>query len=85
VSALGYAGAKSYAEGHNQGISSLIAFMVMIVAFLSMFVAIVSVVVQQAAWLAVAPNLAAASTLFAFGIGSYMIDIIYLATKQQPE
>lgn len=80
VSGLGYAGAKSYGSGSN---SSLVAFMVMIVAFLSMFVAVVSVVAQQFAWLAVVPNLIAASLLFVFGIGSYMIEIVYLATEHQ--
>ena len=79
VSNLGYAGAKAYGTG--QGTSSLTAFMVMIVAFLSMFVAVVSVVAQHCAWLGIVPNLVAASTLFVFGVGSYMIEIIYLATE----
>lgn len=52
----------------------------MVVAFLSIFVAVVSVVAQQAAWLAIVPNLAAASVLFVFGVGSYMIEILYLTT-----
>ncbi len=82
VSGLGYAGAKSYGSGSN---SSLIAFMVMIVAFLSMFVAVVSVVAHQFAWLGVVPNLIAASTLFVFGVGSYMIEVIYLATEHQEQ
>lgn len=83
VSGLGYAGAKSYRMGQNQGTSSLVAFMVMIVAFLSMFIAVVSVVAHHSAWLAITPNLVAASTLFVFGVGSYMIEIIYLATERQ--
>jgi len=82
VSGLGYAGAKSYSIGQNQGTSSLVAFMVMIVAFLSMFVAVVSVVAHHSAWLTPTLNLAAASTLFVFGVGSYMIEIIYLATER---
>lgn len=80
VSGLGYAGAKSYGSGFN---SSLIAFMVMIVAFLSMFVAVVSMVAHQHAWLGTMPNLIAASLLFVFGVGSYMIEIVYLATEHQ--
>ena len=82
VSGLGYAGAKSYRTGQNQGTSSLVAFMVMIVAFLSMFVAVVSVVAHHLAWCTPTLNLAAASTLFVFGVGSYMIEIIYLATER---
>lgn len=82
VSGLGYAGAKSYGSGFN---SSLIAFMVMIVAFLSMFVATVSVVAHHHAWLGTMPNLIAASLLFVFGVGSYMIEIVYLATEHQEE
>ncbi len=79
VSGLGYAGAKSYGTGSN---STLIAFMVMIVAFLSMFVATVSVVAHHQAWLGAIPNLVVASFLFVFGVGSYMIEIIYLTTEQ---
>ena len=81
VSGLGYAGAQQYAQKQQQSISTLVAFMVMIVAFLSMFVAVVSVVAQHSAWLAPVPNLMAASALFVFGVGSYMIEILYLATN----
>jgi hypothetical protein len=83
VSGLGYAAAKSYGMDQNQGTSSLIAFMVMIVAFLSMFLAVASVVAHHSAWLTAVPDLAAASTLLVLGVGSYMIEIIYLATEPQ--
>lgn len=83
VSGLGYSGARSYATGQSKGTSSLVAFMVMIVVFLSMFVAAASVIAHHAAWLPVMPNLAAASTLLVFGVGSYMIEIIYLATERE--
>jgi hypothetical protein len=79
VSGLGYVGANSYRTG--QGTSALVAFMVMIVAFLSMFVAAVSVLAHQLSWVATAPNLLGAGILFVFGIGSYLIEIIYLSTK----
>jgi hypothetical protein len=83
VSGLGYAGAKVYGTDKVQGTASLVAFMVMIVAFLSMFVAVASVVAQHSSWLAPLPNLVGTSTLFAFGVGSYMIEIMYLVTEPQ--
>lgn len=82
VSGLGYAGARSYAQGQRDGISLLIAFLVMIVAFLSLFVAAVSVVAHDSAWLDSVLNLAATAGLFVFGVGSYMIEILYLATER---
>lgn len=80
VSGLGYAGAKSYAANRDNGTTSLIAFMVMVVAFLSLFVAAISIVVQQNSWIPMLPNLAGAALLFVFGVGSYLIEIVYLAT-----
>lgn len=82
VSGLGYAGARDYRMGNHQGTSSLIAFMVMIIAFLSMFIGVVSVVAHHQAWLSDQANLALAGMLFSVGIGSYMIEIIYLATDR---
>lgn len=82
VSGLGYAGARSYAAGNAESTSSLVAFMVMIVAFLSMFVAAASIVLPHASPAEAVPNLIAAGLLFALGIGSYMIEIIYLATER---
>ena len=81
VSGLGYSGARIYREGHAQGASTLITFMVMIVAFLSLFVAVVSVAAQTSSELRILPNLAASAGLFVFGIGSYLIEIVYLATE----
>lgn len=82
VSSLGYTGATQYVQGQPQSTGVLVAFMVMVVAFLSMFVAVVSVVAQHSAWLSPVPNLIAASALFVFGVGSYMIEILYLTTGQ---
>ncbi len=79
-SGLGFAGARDYAIEAAHGTIVLLTFMVMIVAFLSAFVAVISVVAQSN-WLATAPNLAATSLLFLFGVGSYFIEIVYLASR----
>ena len=80
-SGLGFAGARDYADESARGTVILLTFMVMIVAFLSAFVAVISVAAMQSNWLATAPNLMAAGLLFVFGIGSYFIEIIYLASR----
>lgn len=79
VSGLGFIGARSYALGNESGRASLLAFMVMVVAFLSAFVAAASVAVQQHSWIGAVPNLLACAALFVLGVGSYFIEIIYLA------
>ena len=84
ASGLGFAGAWVYETNEIQGTSALVAFMVMIVAFLSLFVAALSVVAHHAAWLGTMANLSAAAALFVFGVGSYMIEIVYLATARRP-
>ena len=83
ISGLGYAGANSYRAGEQHESAVLIAFMVMIVAFLSLFVAAISVASQYSSSLPATLNLAAIGILFVFGIGSYMIEILYLATEQR--
>jgi hypothetical protein len=80
VSGFGYVSAKSYRTGALQGTVSLIAFMVMIVAFLSLFVAAISVAVGYITAISALPNLVAVALLFVLGVGSYMIEIVYLAT-----
>ncbi len=82
ISGLGFAGARDYARDPACGAVVLIAFMTMIVAFLSAFVAAVSVAAAQLNWLATAPNLAATGLLFVVGIGSYFLEIIYLASRE---
>lgn len=84
ASGLGFAGARIYETNEIRGTSALVGFMVMIVAFLSLFVAALSVMAHHAAWLGTMPNLVAAAALFVFGVGSYMIEIVYLATARQP-
>ena len=81
VSGLGYCGAESFRQEQRQSVSLLVSFMVMIVAFLSLFVAALSVVVYHLGWVGKGLNLMAISTLFVFGIGSYLIEIIYLTTE----
>ena len=80
-SGLGFAGARDYADESARGTIILLTFMVMIVAFLSAFVAVISAIAMQLNWLATAPNLAATGLLFVFGVGSYFIEIVYLASR----
>ena len=81
VSGLGYAGAAAYRRGEGNSISALMAFMVMIIAFLSLFLSAASVAAYHFHWLTTGPNLAMAAGVFAFGIGSYFIEVLYLATE----
>jgi hypothetical protein len=81
VSGLGYAGARSYRRGEGGSISALIGFMVMVIAFLSLFLSAASVAAYHSHWLPTGPNLAIVSLVFAFGVGSYFIEIFYLATE----
>ncbi len=85
VSGLGYYGARAYRQELPQSVSLLVSFLVMIVAFLSLFVAALSVVAQQQGWVNSALNLASLGALFVFGVGSYLIEIIYLVAEGQPE
>lgn len=82
VSGLGYCGAAAYREGKTQSIALLVSFMVMIVAFLSLLVAALSVAAHSLGWVGSGPNLLALSVLFVFGVGSYLIEIIYLTTQR---
>lgn len=84
VSGLGYYGAEVYRQEQPQGISLLVSFMVMIVAFLSLFVAALSVAAHHLGWVANEINLISISALFLFGVGSYLIEIIYLTAQKQP-
>lgn len=81
VSGLGYYGAKAYGAGQSQSSNLLVCFMVMIVAFLSLFVAALSVVTHYLSWVGNAWNLVSMAALFVFGVGSYMIEILYLTTQ----
>lgn len=81
ITSLGYAGAQAYRQQKRGARTSLLAFMVMIVAFLSAFVAAISIVAQQREILTVWTNILSCSALFILGIGSYFIEIVYLATE----
>ena len=82
ASGLGFVGARSYALGRESGRVSLLAFMVMIVAFLCAFVAGASVAAQHSSPLGAVPNLLGCAALFVLGVGSYFIEILYLATDR---
>jgi hypothetical protein len=82
VSGLGFVGAEAYGNGQEQGRVSVLAFMVMIVAFLSIFIATISTIAHEFGWASTAPNLIIAGILFVFGVGSYMIEIVYLSTER---
>ncbi len=81
VSGLGYHGAEAYAQEQAQSVALLVSFMVMIVAFLSLFVATLSVAANYLGWVGNGVNLMAIASLFVFGVGSYLIEIIYLTTE----
>jgi hypothetical protein len=81
VSGLGYRGARAYGGAQPQSIPLLVSFMVMVVAFLSLFVAALSVIAHHHGWLANGVNITAISSLFVFGVGSYLIEIVYLVTE----
>ena len=79
VSGLGYCGAAGYGQ-QPRSVSLLVSFIVMIVAFLSLFVAALSIVAHHMGWIGSGVNLILISALFVFGVGSYLIEIIYLTT-----
>jgi len=86
VSGLGYHGTRAYRQALSQqtlshSVTLLVSFMVMIVAFLSLFVATLSVVTQYQSWANSVLNLAALGALFVFGVGSYLIEIVYLVRE----
>jgi hypothetical protein len=84
VSGLGYSAARAYRSSSATARLALLGFMVMIVAFLAAFVAAISLIVEQQHGIHFVPNLGMAALLFVFGIGSYMIEILYLAADVQP-
>jgi hypothetical protein len=80
VSGLGNKGADAYLESDSEAKITLVAFFVMIVAFLSLFVGTLSRIADELVLLPPFLNLPIASGLFVFGIGSYLIEIIFLVT-----
>jgi len=82
VSGLGYTGAASYRKGEWQGVPLLVTFIVTIIAFLSMFLAGVSIAASCSTWLSASANLSAAGALLVFGVGSYIIEVVYLVTER---
>ncbi len=78
ASGLGFTGAKALQEQRAYARLVLCAFMVAIIAFLSGLTAALSVAVQMQTQTAPALNLAALSAVWALGIGSYLIEVLYL-------
>jgi hypothetical protein len=81
VVSVGFAGSREMANRREQAVPLLIVFMAMVVAFLAGLLAVLSVIVEATGvWPAYA-NLATMSALFTVGVGSYFIEIVYLATE----
>jgi hypothetical protein len=78
TSSLGRWGAQQYRSGKIDGRISLAAFLVMISAFLSMLIVALSIVVHFYMAVSNCINLLTLSILLAFGVGSYLIELIYL-------
>ena len=83
ASGLGFQGAKLLREGHTSGRLVLCAFMVAIIAFLSGLTAALSLAVQlqgeaNALW-----NLTALALIWVFGLGSYLIEVLYLVSDER--
>ncbi|HVK05407.1 MAG TPA: hypothetical protein VM490_18160 [Armatimonadaceae bacterium] len=85
VTDLGFAGARLYGAGRREaGRIALIGFFVMIVAFLGAFTSAALLPARAILGLPLVPGLAAAAALLVFGVGSYLIEIVYLATDSGP-
>jgi hypothetical protein len=82
VSGLGFAGARSLRANHAAARAMLCAFMVGIIAFLSAFTAAVSLTVQLQTDHQAGLNLGIMAVVVALGIGSYLIEVIYLVADQ---
>jgi hypothetical protein len=67
------------AQRNPSGKLSLLTFMVMVMIFLAVFLAGVSISVEQAGNIPVFLNLGTFALVLALGIGSYFIEILYLA------
>ena len=80
ISGLGSKGADAYSRNIPQARATLVSFFVMIVAFLSLFVSLLSRIAEEEALLPPSLNLLITGVLFVFGIGSYLIEIVFLVT-----
>ncbi|PQV65529.1 hypothetical protein B1R32_101271 [Abditibacterium utsteinense] len=85
ASGLGFAGAKALRENCGSARLMLTAFMVSIISFLSVFVGGLSVLMQWQTGHYAGLNLGVAGTLWFFGIGSYLIEVLYLVAETRLE
>lgn len=83
ASSLGFAGTKALKQRHGNARLVLCAFMVSIIAFLSALTAVLSVVVQLLTSTDATLNLCALSLVWAIGIASCLIEVLYLVGGTQ--
>lgn len=81
ASGLGFVGAKALRENKPSSRLILCAFMVVIIAFLSALVAALSVGVQMQTGQNAGLNLGVVALVWAFGIASYLIEVLYLVAE----
>lgn len=85
ASGLGFGGAQALREQKGSGRLLLCVFMVAVIAFLSALTAVLSVVVQLQTEYNPILNLCLTSAVWAFGLGSYLIEILYLVVETRLE
>jgi hypothetical protein len=81
ASGLGFAGAKALRENDDSARFLLCTFMVCIIAFLSAFIAGSSLVLHIQSGFGAVWNLGVVVLTGAFGIGSYLIEVLYLVSE----
>ena len=77
-------GAASFRRGDDVATTELAVFIVMVIAFLSMFLGGASVSAYHLGWLTTWQNVLAGIAFLALGIGSYLIELIFLITQPRP-
>ncbi len=81
-SVLAFRGARLFGQGHARGRLLLTAFFVSVMLFLGAFVVAVSVAAHHHGALPCAANLSLLALLWLGGVGSYGIELAYLAGHQ---
>ena len=76
-------GAASFRRGDDAAVTQLVTFVVMVIAFLSMFLGGASVSAYHLGWLTTWQNVLSGVTFLALGIGSYLIELVYLVTEKR--
>ena len=80
---LAHRGAASFRRGDGAAATQLVTFIVMVIAFLSMFLGGASVSAYHLGWLTTWQNVLSGVTFLALGIGSYLIELVYLVTEKR--